>query len=856
MKFIRSLTAISLASILLFTLVASTVLQSSAAGSQTSSPTVTPSIILPTPEGGQPAEGWMDTPYKSSELPSDLLPQLQVSIEQAVQASIANFNKNNTSRGRFVGIELRSVTFDGQVITIELANVPRLNERQWSNLQRAVDRKVTKALYQASQLQGLAIQYYFLVNGTPLDRIVPQGSTKPNSSALDTNGMKVAINPGHGYFTKSTGGWFLQRGYQYGIVEDFINLDLAITLKQYMVASGASPYPVRRLNKNAGNHPSGYPWWQMDASEYVRSLGAPVEVWKPIPYSGTYDHDIAARPEYANWIGANSMVSIHNNGGGSSACNSHGTETWYDTGNGYSTQSYNLANAIHSKVIQRIREGWDPSWCDRGIKGANGSLGENRRFRGPAALVELGFMDVESDNSALQDPTFRAIAMAAINEGVVQYYGGVPCPSITAWRGEYWNNRSLSGYPVLCRNDNNLNFDWGSVGPGGSILSDRFSARWTRTINLNAGIYRFHVLGDDGIRLWIDGNLVIDKWLDQGPTEYTVDRTLSAGPHNFKIEYYENGGGATARFWYEFIGCPNQYFARYYNNKTLSGSPTFTRCEGWPINSDWGSGGPGNGVGNDNFSVRWTGTASFNAGTYTFIARSDDGIRVWLDGTLIIDKWFDQGPTEYRVLRYVAAGNHNIKVEYYENGGGAVAQFRWVSSPNLARNRPTWATSQESPDFASYKANDGSASTRWSSASTGLDEWWRVDLGSEQTFDRVVIRWEAAYAASHFVGWSNDGLNFSGYWFNLTAAGNYAYSLGTRTARYVAVLMRQRAPCCGNFSFWEFEIYRFRSADALQAIPFRDAIFLAPNGKLVTVRAPRFHVPPGSTEVQPAISYP
>jgi hypothetical protein len=119
-----------------------------------------------------------------------------------------------------------------------------------------------------------------------------------------------------------------------------------------------------------------------------------------------------------------------------------------------------------------------------------------------------------------------------------------------------------------------------------------------------------------------------------------------------------------------------QYRAEYYNNRTLSGSPAFTRCEN-SINYDWGTGSPGTGVGVDNFSVRWTGRFSFNAGSYTFVAVADDGVRVWVDGSLIIDAWRDQGATEYRATRTLTAGEHEVKVEYYENGGGAVARVRW-----------------------------------------------------------------------------------------------------------------------------------------------------------------------------------
>ena len=121
-----------------------------------------------------------------------------------------------------------------------------------------------------------------------------------------------------------------------------------------------------------------------------------------------------------------------------------------------------------------------------------------------------------------------------------------------------------------------------------------------------------------------------------------------------------------------------QYHAEYYNNLSLSGIPIFTRNEG-SINYDWGGDGPGNGVGNDNFSVRWTGRFNFSAGSYTFTARADDGIRVWVDGNSIIDAWRDQSATGYQANYTMSEGEHEVKVEYYERSGQAVAQVRWES---------------------------------------------------------------------------------------------------------------------------------------------------------------------------------
>jgi len=109
---------------------------------------------------------------------------------------------------------------------------------------------------------------------------------------------------------------------------------------------------------------------------------------------------------------------------------------------------------------------------------------------------------------------------------------------------------------------------------------------------------------------------------------------------------------------------------------SLSDGSSFSACDS-TINYDWGDNGPGNGIGSDNFSVRWTGSFPFTAGSYRFTATADDGIRAWVDGVLIIDAWGDQGPTHYQSTVDLSNGDHFVQVEYYQNSGGAVAQFNW-----------------------------------------------------------------------------------------------------------------------------------------------------------------------------------
>jgi Zn-dependent metalloprotease len=141
------------------------------------------------------------------------------------------------------------------------------------------------------------------------------------------------------------------------------------------------------------------------------------------------------------------------------------------------------------------------------------------------------------------------------------------------------------------------------------------------------------------------------------------------------------------------LSCPNgQFRAEYYNNTALSGQPVFVRCEAAPIAYDWAAEGPGNGVNNDQFSVRWAGLFEFNEGTYTtFTARTDDGMRVFVEGETVLDEWHDQSATEYRRMKMLDPGRYEVKVEYYENGGGAVAQLVWA----------------EGKDRNTYNANNG-----------------------------------------------------------------------------------------------------------------------------------------------------
>lgn len=130
------------------------------------------------------------------------------------------------------------------------------------------------------------------------------------------------------------------------------------------------------------------------------------------------------------------------------------------------------------------------------------------------------------------------------------------------WKGEYYNNKDLSGNPSMVMDDGNgfINFDWGNGSPRRDcgIGADNFSVRWTRTVNFDSGTYRFAVTSDDGFRLYIDDVLKLDRWYDQESTTYTTEVPLTTVNHSIKLEYYENKGGAVVKLSWQAVSTHEQ----------------------------------------------------------------------------------------------------------------------------------------------------------------------------------------------------------------------------------------------------------------------------------------------------------
>jgi hypothetical protein len=148
----------------------------------------------------------------------------------------------------------------------------------------------------------------------------------------------------------------------------------------------------------------------------------------------------------------------------------------------------------------------------------------------------------------------------------------------------------------------------------------------------------------------------------------------------WRVDEFTPGGARKGDVWsFTTRGTGGGVKAVYFKGKDLSGAPVLTQTEG-SINHNWSGGEVAGGL-SDNVCARWTANleAPFTE-TYTFTTTSDDGVRLWLDGKLIIDNWTDHtSATNAAKVNLVAGQVYSLRMEWYDNTSVAVAQLTWES---------------------------------------------------------------------------------------------------------------------------------------------------------------------------------
>jgi len=117
------------------------------------------------------------------------------------------------------------------------------------------------------------------------------------------------------------------------------------------------------------------------------------------------------------------------------------------------------------------------------------------------------------------------------------------------FNAEYFKNMTLTGFPVLTQNEKSINYEWWTGKPSGFNYNNEFSVRWTSQCEFLAGDYIFTATYDDGMRVYLDDQLIIDDWQKRFETKTTsVEKTLTGATHKIVVEYFEYSQIATAKF--------------------------------------------------------------------------------------------------------------------------------------------------------------------------------------------------------------------------------------------------------------------------------------------------------------------
>lgn len=258
---------------------------------------------------------------------------------------------------------------------------------------------------------------------------------------------------------------------------------------------------------------------------------------------------------------------------------------------------------------------------------------------GTKYLYSVSAYDTTGNNSA-QSNVISAVTSALAGNG-----NGI--------LGEYYDNKDFTNLKFT-RVDPNIDFNWGKGSPNPSIGNETFSVRWTaQVLPLYSEQYTFYTLSDDGVRLWVNGILFIDNWIDHGSAVNEKKIALAAGQkYDIRLEYYNNTGETAMKLSWSSasqkkeIIPQSQLFTYSVDTQvpTVPGSLSATVASTSQINLIWNAS-------TDNYAV--TGYKVFRNGTQIGTVTS---------GTTYSDSGLTTNTTySYSVSAYDAAGNNSTQ---------------------------------------------------------------------------------------------------------------------------------------------------------------------------------------------------
>ena len=275
-----------------------------------------------------------------------------------------------------------------------------------------------------------------------------------------------------------------------------------------------------------------------------------------------------------------------------------------------------------------------------------------------------------------------------------QLFAAVP----TGLTGEYFQGSTFAT-PVVVRTDAAVRFNWAHGRPDADVAAGGFSARWTGQVTpATTAPYTFTVAANATARLWVDGRPVVDT--TTGSSTGTI--ALSAGHAvDLRLEYVSpaKGRAAVKLMWSApqvparvvpasaltpaaGVSLPTsdgQLVGTYYKGAGFD-QQVMSRADP-KLGFNWHTGVPDRVLPTGTpFSIRWTGTITVpTTDTYAFHTRADDGVRLWVNGQLIINDWQVQSATDRTgKIALVAGQTYPVRMDYFQDGvGHTSARLTW-----------------------------------------------------------------------------------------------------------------------------------------------------------------------------------
>ena len=143
-----------------------------------------------------------------------------------------------------------------------------------------------------------------------------------------------------------------------------------------------------------------------------------------------------------------------------------------------------------------------------------------------------------------QSSTIMMYEVPPANASVTINYTALPSPGGNGLLAEYYSDRSdftIAGQPALTRVDTTIDYEWGYESPSSKVSRDFFLVRWSGKFQVPfSDTFTFSTESDDGVRLWVNNRLVVDKWEPQYATEWNTEMDLKAGQtYTIRLEYFD-----------------------------------------------------------------------------------------------------------------------------------------------------------------------------------------------------------------------------------------------------------------------------------------------------------------------------